>query len=594
MFLRVNKRKKDGKEHRYFSVVENIRLRDRRVVQRTVLYLGEINDAQQAAWQRSLEVFDDLQDASRQIRLFPEDRPVPEGSVDSIQIKLSQMQLRRARAFGDCWLGCLLWEQLELDRFWEHCLPAGREAVRWSKVLQVLVVNRLIAPGSEWSIHRHWFSNSAMDQLVVEDFVLAEKNRLYRCLDRLLPHQAALFSHLQERWRDLFSARFDVLLYDLTSTYFEGEMEDYDQAKHGYSRDGRPDCRQVVIALVVTPDGFPMAYEVMAGNTSDKTTLKGFLEKIETQYGKANRVWVMDRGIPTEEILSQMRASDTPVYYLVGTPRGRLNKLEKAFLNLPWEKIRDSVDVKLLSHEGELYVLAKSRGRQAKEQAMRCRRLKKLWKTLQKLKEHTPHRDDLLLRLGAARKEAGRAYGLVTIHLPKEGLTETEDSFSFSLNKEKLRQIRRREGRYLLRSNLTEENPAILWERYIQLTEIEAAFKCLKSDLAIRPIYHQLANRIEAHILVAFLAYCLMVTLKKRLEARAPGLTPRAVLDKLSTIKMIDVHFPTTDGKELIMPRYTQPEKEHFVLLEQIGLQLPPQPSPRISTPSKDKTEAVL
>ena len=581
MFLRAIKRKKDGKEHRYFSVVENRRLRDRRVVQRTVLYLGEINDSQQEAWQRSLEAFDETENASRQIRLFPEDRPIPEGALDSVQVKLSEMRLLRARSFGDCWLGCILWEQLELDRFWEKHLPAGREAVRWSKVLQVLVVNRLIAPGSEWSIHRHWFDSSAMDQLVGEDFVLAEKNRLYRCLDRLLPHQAALFSHLQERWRDLFSARFDVLLYDLTSTYFEGEMQQYDQAKHGYSRDGRPDCRQVVIALVVTPDGFPMAYEVMAGNTSDKTTLKHFLEKIETQYGKVNRVWVMDRGIPTEEVLAQMRESETAVHYLVGTPRGRLSKLEAAFLDRPWERVRDSVEVKLLSHEGELYVLAKSRGRQQKERAMRRRRLKKLWKTLHRLKEQNLKRDDLLLRLGAARKEAGRAYGLVKISLPKEG--PPGESLRFSLNKEKLRRIRQREGRYLLRSNLTEENPAILWERYVQLTEIEAAFKCLKSELAIRPIFHQLPHRIEAHILVAFLAYCLMVTLKKRLTARAPGLTPHAVLEKLSTIKMIDVHLPTTDGRELLMPRYTQPEEEHFLVLEQIGLELPSQPPPRIS-----------
>lgn len=583
MFLRGIIRKKDGKEHRYFSVVENRRLQNRRVVQRTVLYLGEINDSQQEAWQKSLEVFDETQEASRQIRLFPEDRPVPEGTLDSVQVKLSQMRLHRPRAFGDCWLGCWLWEQLELDRFWEKALPLGRESVRWSKVLQVLVINRLIEPGSEWSIHRHWFLNSAMDQLVGEDFVLAEKNRLYRCLDRLLPHRDALFSHLKERWQDLFSARFDVLLYDLTSTYFEGEMEACDQAKHGYSRDGRPDCRQVVIALVVTPDGFPMAYELMPGNTSDKTTLKPFLEKIEGQYGKANRVWIMDRGIPTEEILAQMRTSDTPVSYLVGTPRGRLSKLEAAFLDQPWESIRESVRVKLLSHEGELYVLAKSRGRQAKEQAMRRRRLKKLWKSLNKLKEQRPNRDELLLRLGAARKEAGRAYGLVSVHLPKEDASGRNDTFTFSLNKEKLRQMRRREGCYLLRSNLTEENPAVLWEQYILLTEIEAAFKTLKSDLAIRPVYHQLPNRIEAHILVAFLAYCLMVTLKKRLNARAPGLTPRAVLKKLSSIQMIDVHFPTTDGRELRMPRYTQPQKEHYMILEQLGLQLPPQPPPRIT-----------
>lgn len=459
MFLRFNKRKKDGKEHRYFSIVENRRLRDRRVVQRTVLYLGEINDSQRAAWQKSLEVFDETGEATRQIRLFPEDRPLPEDALDAVQVKLSEMRLCRPRSFGDCWLGVTLWTQLELDHFWDACLPEGREAVRWSKVLQLLVVNRLIAPGSEWSVHRHWFEQSAMDQLLGEDFVLAEKNRLYRCLDRLLPHQPALFSHLKQRWCDLFSARFDLLLYDLTSTYFEGEMEGYDKARHGYSRDGRPDCRQVVIALVVTPDGFPLAYEVMPGNTSDKTTLKSFLEKIETQYGKIDRVWVMDRGIPTEVVLAEMRKSDPPVCYLVGTPRSRLSKMEAAFLDLPWEAVRDSVEVKLLPQEGEIFVLARSRGRAAKEGAMRRRRLKKLWQTLQKLRRQTLSRDDLLLRLGAAKKEAGRAYRLVKIRLPQEGQQVTPETFLVSLDKERLRQSRRREGHYLLRSNLTGETP---------------------------------------------------------------------------------------------------------------------------------------
>lgn len=584
MFLRVHRRFKDGKEHRYWSIVENRRLRDQRVVQKTVLYLGEINDNQEAAWQKSLEVFDDQTETVQQLKLFPSDREIPADVLDAVQVNLAAMELRRPRAFGNCWLATKLWQELELDRFWGGRLPPGREAVSWVKVLELLVVNRLIAPGSEWSIHRHWFDASAMDELLGEDFVLVEKNRLYRCLDRLLGHKGALFLHLQNRWKDLFGAKFDILLYDLTSTYFEGEMEEVEKARHGYSRDGRPDCRQVIIALVVTTEGFPLAYEVLPGNTSDRTTLKAFLKKIEDQYGKANRVWVMERGIPTEEVLGEMRSAETPVFYLVGTPRGRLTKLEKAFTTLPWEKVRNSVEVKLLAQEGELYVLAKSHGRQNKERAMRRRRLKKLWKTLSKLQNQALSRDELLLRLGAAKKEAGRAWGLVAITLPENKGDKAAEAvrFSYQLNKKKFRQIRRREGCYLLRSNLTGENPAVLWERYIQLTEIEAAFKCLKSDLAVRPIFHQLPDRIEAHIFVAFLGYCLMVTLKKRLSPHAPGLTPRAVLEKLSTMQMIDVHLPIKDGRELVMSRYTYPEKEHVLILEKLGLELPPQPPPRI------------
>ena len=582
MFLRVHLRKKDGKEHRYWSIVENRRLRDARVAQKTVLYLGEINDTQRGAWQKSLEVFDEDEGKRKQMRLFVSDREIPATALDVVQVKLSEMELRRARSFGDCWLGVTLWEELELRHFWEERLPQGREAVSWVKVLELLTVNRLIAPGSEWSIHRHWFDVSAMDELLGEDFVLAEKNRLYRCLDRLLKHKEALFSHLQKRWKDLFGAKFDILLYDLTSTYFEGEMELVCKAKHGYSRDKRFDCRQVVIALVITAEGFPLAYEVLPGNTSDKTTLRDFLKKIEDQYGKANRVWVMDRGIPTEEILGEMRSAETPVSYLVGTPRGRLTQLEKSFMALPWEKVRSSVEVKLLKNEGEVYVLAKSTGRRNKEQAMRKRKLKKLWATLAKLKTQKLTRDELLLKLGAARKEAGRAWGLVKITVPEKNETQAHACFDYRLNKKKLRQTRKREGCYLLRSNLTGENPEVLWERYIQLTEIEAAFKCLKSELAIRPIFHWLAHRVEAHIFVAFLAYCLMVTLKKRLSPHAPGLTPGAVLEKLSTIQMIDVHFPTTDGRHLVMPRYTQPEKEHLLILEKLKLNLPPQPPPRI------------
>jgi transposase len=584
MFLRGHLRRKDGKEHRYFSIEESRRLSSGKTVQRRVLYLGEINDSQQAAWRKSLEVFDEAGQRYTTRSLFPEDRPVPVDAVDSLQVKLSEMQLRRPRAFGNCWLGCELWRQLRLDEFWRQKLPAGREAVHWAQVLELLAVNRLIDPGSEFRLHRQWFEQSAMDQLLGVDFVVAAKDRLYRCLDRLLPHRQELFTHLRRRWENLFEARFDLLLYDLTSTYVEGEAELIPKARHGYSRDGRFDCKQVVIALVVTPEGFPLAYEVMAGNTSDRNSLRIFLEKIETMYGKARRVWMMDRGIPSEELLAEMRAPEREMFYLVGTPRGKIRQYEKKWLALPWNKVRDSVEVKLFADGEEMHVLAKSEGRQAKEMAIRRRKLARLLWKLRAMRRSLPERDALLMRIGAAKSEAGRAYGFVKVTLPTDQEEVTRQSFQFRLDKKKLQAAERLDGHYLLRTNLTGEDPAVLWDRYIQLTQIEEAFKCLKSELGIRPIHHQVESRVEAHILVAFLGYCLMVTLKQRLQAHAPGLTPRAVLDKLAAIQMLDVWLPITDGRWLVMPRHTEPEAEAALLLHKLKLTLPAQPPPRITT----------
>jgi transposase len=582
MFLRCHKRKKDGKEHRYYSVEESRRLQSGRVVQRRVLYLGEINDSQQASWRKTLEVFDEQQKRATTLSLFPEDRPAPVDVLDTVQVKLSEMQLRRARPYGNCWLGCELWRQLELDRFWEQKLPRGREDVSWPQVLELLVVNRLIDPGSEFRLHRQWFDQSAMDVLLGVDFAVAEKDRLYRCLDRILEHRKELFQHLQQRWKALFDAQFDVLLYDLTSTYVEGEAELNPKAKRGYSRDGRPDCKQVVVALVITPEGFPLAYEVMDGNTSDKTTLRGFLKKIEDLYGQARRVWLMDRGIPTEAVLAEMRASEREMFYLVGTPRGRVAKYEKQWLELPWRKVRDSVQVKLFSQDGELYVLAKSEGRQAKEIAMRRKKLARLVRKLRAMRRSCPKRDQLLMRVGAAKTEAGRAFGYVKIQLPTAHQAVTRETFTFQIDKDKLREAQLRDGHYLLRTNLVAEDPAVLWDRYMQLVQVEAAFKCLKSDLGIRPIYHQLEHRVEAHILIAFLAYCLTATLKHRLQVHAPGLTPRSVLEKLATIQALDVWLPTTDGRYLVMPRYTEPEADLALLLHKLKFVLPKQPRPRL------------
>jgi transposase len=586
MFLRFNRRFKDGKEHRYWNVVENKRCAGGRVVQRQVLYLGEINDGQREAWCELIEAFDEDAGRHRQLALFPADRAVPAYAADhGMQVRLDAMELHRPRQWGACWLACQLYEQLELDRFWAARLPDSREGTRWRHVLQTLVCYRLIDPGSEWRLHRHWFEQSAMADLLGADYGLVEKNALYRCLDKLLEHKSALFDHLRRRWQDLFGASFEVLLYDLTSTYFESAppQDEDDKRRYGYSRDKRSDCVQVVIALIVTPEGFPLAYEVLPGNTADCTTLRDMLRKVEAQYGKANRIWVMDRGIPSEEVLAEMRAADPPVSYLVGTPKGRLSKLEKHLVTLPWQAVREGVDVKLLPHpstsaqEQELYVLAQSRARIHKERAMRRRKLKWLWARLKEIAAMELDREELLMKLGAARARARAAWRLVDVDVAQHSAT-----FTFTLDRAKLRQVRRREGRYLLRTNLTGKDPAELWRFYIQLVEVEAAFKTMKDDLQLRPIYHQLEQRIEAHIFVAFLAYCLHVTLRAQLRPLAPGLTPRAVLDKFAAIQMLDVHFPTTDGRTLILSRYTELTAEQKILVQQLKLDLPPQPPPRI------------
>ncbi|MGF1614864.1 MAG: IS1634 family transposase [Gammaproteobacteria bacterium] len=472
MFLRAKTRFKDGKEHRYWSIVESRRSAGGRVVQRHVLYLGEINDSQKAAWCKTIEVFDEGGERPTQRALFPEDREAPPLDCEVVQVKLNPLQLRRPRHWGACWLACHLWEPLRLDDFWAEKLPPSRQGTRWLNVFKTWVCYRLIDPGSEWRLHRHWYEQSA---------------------------------------------------------------------------------------------------------------LADFIQKIETQYGKAQRIWVMDRGIPTEETLTPMRAAETPMYYLVGTPKGRLSKLEKDFLKLPWEAVREAVEVKLLDQEGKLYVLARSSGRADKERSMRRRRLKKLLKRLQELQQQDLTRDQLLLKRGAAKKEAGRAYGLVNLRLPDQDQAVTPETFRFTLNRKKLRIARRREGSDLLRSNLTGDNPALLWQYYIQLTEVEQAFKELKGDLSIRPIYHPLDARIEAHIFVAFMAYCLQVTLKHRLRALAPGLTPRSVLEKMAALQRVDVHLPTTDGRCLILSRYTQHETDQQLLLSQLKLQLPAQLPPKIT-----------
>jgi transposase len=585
MYLKCHRRFKDGKEHRYYSIAEKRRVA-RGTVDRHILYLGEINDSQRAAWMKQIEALDE-HGQTRPLALFPDDVVVPShAAACGVQVRLGEFRLHRPRQWGACWGFVQLWQQLKLDEFWRPRLVESRAGTDWHQVLMVLVAYRLIDPGSEWRLHREWFERSAMGDVLGGDASLAAKDTLYRCLDKVLEHKDALQVFLKQRWQDLFGASFDVLLYDLTSTYFESDppFAEGDKRRFGYSRDHRPDCVQVVIALIVTPEGFPLTYEVLAGNTADATTLPQFLERIEMLYGKARRIWVMDRGIPTEAHLALMR--ERGAQYLVGTPKGRLSRLEADLAACSWQQAREQVQVKLLPQDDELYVYVKSHSRVHKERAMRQQRLRRYLARLKALKRQRPRYDTLLTKLGAAQALAGRAASLVKLRLPeapdKQARKQRTD-FDFELDRTRLRTVRKREGRYLLRSNLTATDPAQLWQFYLQLVEVEAAFKNLKSELAIRPIFHQREDRIEAHIFVCFLAYCVQVTLSHQLKQRAPGLTARQALDKLAAIQMLDVHFPTTDGRELIFARYTEPEADQQLILAQLKWTLPPQAPPRIT-----------
>jgi hypothetical protein len=581
MFLKCSTRRKDGKIHRSWSIVESRRV-GRRVVQKHVLYLGEVNDRQRASWERAVSVIDETSGECRQLSLIPADRVISAAEVDALPIRLSALRLEHPRQWGGCWLADALWRELHLDTFFAARLGCSREDTNWEKVLRALTIYRLLSPGSEWRMHRHWFATTALPDLLEVDASVAQPATLYRCHDRLLKHKEALFAHLRERWADLFAARYDVLLYDLTSTYFECDRPEAadDPRQFGYSRDRRSDCVQVVIAMVVTPEGLPLAYEMMPGNTADKTTLPAMIALLQKRHGKIGRIWVMDRGIPTEDALARMRACDPPMHYLVGTPKARLQRLEAALADRPWVEVRGQLRVKCVPEDGEVYVLTESPARVDKERAMRRRALKKYWKRLGELAQlKRPERDELLLKLGKAKGEAGAAARLVTVTVSAAG------ALTYQLDRGKLRAVRRREGRYLLRTNLTDYDPAVLWRYYMQLVFVEEAFRTLKGDLGLRPIFHQKPARIEAHLFVAFLAYCLAITLRQRLRQLSGGLMPRAVLEKLATIQLLDVRVPTTDGRELLLVRRTEPDHDITLLLHQLGLTLPAQPPPKICPP---------
>lgn len=585
MFLKRRTRRKDGKEHVYYSVCESLRVHSGRTMQRQVLHLGELNTTQHDAWQHTLEVLHE--DGSRhQRRLFTDrEGTAPSAEEDVVEVKLSSFAVRQPRRFGDCWVGCHAWQQLGLRAFWQEQLGESAGEVPWAKVLELLAVNRLLAPRSELYVHEKWFAQTAMDVLLDADAAVAGKDRLYRCLDRIVAHKPALEKHLAQKWRDLFGATFDVLLYDLTSTYFEGEAAEVTSARRGYSRDHRPDCLQVVLALVVTPEGFPLTYEVFPGNTLDRSTLTTILDAVEQKHGKARRVWVFDRGIISEDNLALLR--ERGAHYLVGTPKRKLQAYEQKLLDGPWTKASAEVEVQLVPENDEVYVLCRSAGRKAKEKAMRWRWLRGLVGDLRSLRRRVAQgqlkNPDLIQQtIGRLSERHPQAWRWVTVEYVAPTAEQRMGAVRWTWERDAFRRAVQTEGAYLLRAHWTERDPAKLWQTYTQLTEAEAAFRTLKSELKVRPIWHWTESRVQAHLMVAFLGYCLWVYLKKCAQRVAPSLTPWALLDQLGRIVLVEVWFELRNGGTICLPRITQPEPAQVGLLTQLGWTLPSQPPPRV------------
>ncbi len=575
MFIRSHQRKKDGKEHFYWSLVETVRTADG-PRQRTLCYLGELNGSAHARWLKTIEVFNEKGE-SHQLRLFPSDIEPPEDDPNVARVLLNRIRLERTRQFGNCFVGLELWKRLGLERLFEELVDTDGADVPWSRVAAVLAINRLCAPGSELSIEQRWYPTTALDDLLHIKAGKLNDSRLYRCLDKLVAHKDRIEGQLKQRYGELFGAQFDVLLYDLTSTYVEGAAADNPLMRRGYSRDHRPDCKQLVIALVVNVEGFPISYEVFEGNRADVTTLEEILRAVERKYGRARRIWVFDRGVVSEENLATLRRRGGQ--YLVGTPRSKLKSFEQELLRDDWEQVRPEVQVKLVAVRGgeETYVLCRTSARQDKEKAIRSRFSSRIEDALSRLEKRVREgklkdRGKIERRIGAILARHPQVADLykVEVQTAPEGLR-----VQWHMADEHRRWQELREGAYLLRTNIRGENAPDLWTKYIQLTEAEAAFRALKSELAIRPIFHQIEKRVKAHVLVAFLGYALWVTLKHLLKAKETGLSPMKALALMATIQSADIVLPTTDGREIRLRRVTVPDQEQKELLERLGWALP-------------------
>jgi transposase len=589
MFLRPNHRIKDGKDHTYWSLVETVRTPDG-PRQKTLCYLGELNSSAQARWLTTVEVFNE-QGETQQLKLFPSHVAPPPDDPQVARVLLNKVRLERTRQFGACFLGLELWKRLELDRFFEQAIDSEQVDVPWSRVAALLAINRLCAPGSELAIEQRWYPSTALDDLLQIEEGKINDTRLYRCLDRMLPHKTKLERHLKSRYGELFGAEFDVLLYDLTSTYVEGAAEKNPMVRRGYSRDHRPDCEQLVIALIVNQEGFPFSYETFNGNRSDVSTMETILRMVERKYGKARRIWVFDRGIVSEENLAAIRKRDGQ--YLTGTPRSQMKQFEAELLKEDWTQVRPEVEVKKVAipQGEETYILCRTSGRKEKEKAIRNRfsnsmetALKGLEKTI--ITGRLKDRNKMERRLGKIQARHPQVNDLYDL-----ALRDTAEGVRLFWQIKEDRQNWResREGAYLLRTNLQAETAQELWSKYMQLTEAEASFRALKSELSVRPLFHQLEPRVKAHVMVAFLGYALWVTLKHLLKRRpeivpkpsassvadVQPITPMKAIALLSTLQSADIVLPTTDGREIRLRRITEPTAEQKTLLHQLGISLP-------------------
>jgi len=575
MFLRPHHRDKDGKRHTYWSLVETTRTADG-PRQRTVCHLGELNDSAQARWLKTIDVFNDAGER-HQLKLFPSEVAPPPDDAEVAQVLVHRVRLERTRQLGPALLGLALWRQLRLDAFFETRVDAIPAEVPWSRVAAILAVNRLCAPGSELALEERWYPTTALDDLLHLPDGAINDSRLYRTLDHLLPQKTALERHLTARYGELFAAEFDVLLYDLTSSYVEGAAPKNPMMRRGYSRDHRPDCLQVVLAVIVNVDGFPLSYETFDGNRADVTTLETVMRMVERKYGQARRVWVFDRGIVSDANLAAIRRRGGQ--YLVGTRRATLRHVERARLDGPWTQVRDEVEAQLVPIPGgtETYVLCRSTARREKELAIRRRFSTRLEDRLRGLETRVA--TGRLKARGKIERVLGRlqaAYASVADLY--EMAVRDEDGqlrLHWRLIEERRAWRDAREGAYLLRTNLVGQTVEELWTKYIQLTEAEAAFRALKSELAVRPVFHQLERRAKAHLLVAFLGYALWVTLKHLLHRRGTGLTPARALALLATLQSADIVLPTTDGREIRLRRTTQPTPDQQRLLDQLEITIP-------------------
>ena len=574
MFLREHSRVKDGKEHGYWSLVETIRTADG-PRQRTLCYLGELNGSAHARWQKTVEVFNE-QGETTQLKLFPAEVETPD-DPNIARVLVKKVRVERTRRFGDCYLGLELWKQLGLAEFLGGHLDVDDADVPWSRIAAVLAINRLCDPGSELAVEQHWYPSTALDDLLHIAKGKINDTRLYRCLDRLLPLKTKIEQHLKQRFGELFQAEFDVLLYDLTSTYVEGAAEENSMMRRGYSRDHRPDCEQLVLALIVNSDGFPFSYELFDGNRADVSTVEAILRTVERKHGKARRVWIFDRGVVSEENLVAIRKRGGQ--YLVGTPRSKLKQFEQELLKDDFEKIRPEVEVKQMRIPGgeETYILCRTAGRKEKEKAIRSRFVAKIEKALMGLEKRIAEgklkdRDKMLLRLGriqASHPQVADLYEMA-VKDSKEG-----PRLLWQQKPEQQQWLGAREGAYLLRTNLTVDGAADLWKKYMQLTEVEAAFRTLKNELAIRPLFHQLEKRVKAHVLVAFLGYALQVTLKHLLKRSSSEYSPAQALKRLAEIRSVDIVLPTVEGREIWLRRIAKLDEEQQRILHQLQLQLP-------------------